>query len=64
MRSILMALGLLLLSAGSGFAQQEAVPTGLSPDGGTTFLQVGRLLADPGTGRILTDKTVVITGGR
>ncbi|HAV50513.1 MAG TPA: Xaa-Pro dipeptidase [Brevundimonas sp.] len=64
MRSILMALGLLLLSAVPSLAQQGAVPTGLSPDGGTTFLQVGRLLADPGTGRILTDKTVVIADGR
>lgn len=64
MRSILMALGLLLLSTVPSLAQQGAGPAGLSPDGGTTFLQVGRLLADPGTGRILTDKTVVITDGR
>jgi imidazolonepropionase-like amidohydrolase len=64
MRSILMAVGLLLLSAMPSLAQQGAVGAGLSPDGGTTFVQAGQVLADPGTGRILSDKTLVIVGGR
>ena len=64
MRTFLMALGLYLLSALPGAAQQATTPADLSPDGGTTFVQVGRMLADPGTGRILTDKTLVITDGR
>jgi imidazolonepropionase-like amidohydrolase len=30
----------------------------------TTFIQAGRLLADPATGRVLTDQTIVVQGGR
>ncbi len=35
-----------------------------SPSGGTVFVQVGRLLADPATGSVERDKTLVIEGGR
>ncbi|MGQ3040762.1 MAG: amidohydrolase family protein [Brevundimonas sp.] len=35
-----------------------------SPDTGTTFVQVGRLLADPANGVVQRDKTLVIRGNR
>ena len=44
-------------------AQTPASPTVL-PDAGTTFVQVGRLLADPATGVVQRDKTLVIAGNR
>ncbi|MBJ7485444.1 amidohydrolase family protein [Brevundimonas sp.] len=44
-------------------AQTPASPT-VSPDAGTTFVQVGRLLADPATGVVQRDKTLVIAGNR
>ena len=36
----------------------------VSPAGPVLFVQVGRLLADPATGRVETNKTVVIQNGR
>jgi len=45
-------------------AAQTPVPPPLSPDAGTTFVQVGRLLADPETGVVQRDKTLVITGNK
>lgn len=40
-----------------------AAPT-ISADGATTFLEVGRLLADPATGVVQRDKTLVIRGNQ
>ncbi|HZV84509.1 MAG TPA: amidohydrolase family protein, partial [Brevundimonas sp.] len=34
------------------------------PGAGTTFVQIGRLLADPAAGRVERDKTLVIEGNR
>lgn len=45
-------LGLLL--AGSARAQEPA----------STYIQAGRLLADPASGRVLTNQTIVVRGGR
>ena len=52
-----------LMLASSVAAQTTASPTG-SPETGTTFVQVGRLLADPETGVVQRDKTLVIVGNR
>ena len=43
--------------------QVPAAPT-ISADGATTFLEVGRLLADPATGVVQRDKTLVIKGNQ
>jgi imidazolonepropionase-like amidohydrolase len=52
-----------LLSA-TGVAAQTPAPAPVSPVEGTTFVQVGRLLADPATGIVQRDKTLVIEGNR
>jgi imidazolonepropionase-like amidohydrolase len=58
----LLAAAALLLATGAA-AQTPAVAP-VSPAEGTTFVQVGRLLADPANGSIQRDKTLVIEGGR
>ncbi|MGZ9100072.1 MAG: hypothetical protein ACXW3O_10240, partial [Brevundimonas sp.] len=45
-------------------AAQTPAPTPVSPAGGTTFVHAGRLLADPATGVVQRDKTLVIEGNR
>lgn len=45
-------------------AAQTPVPPPLSGDAPTTFVQAGRLLADPQTGVVLRDKTLVIRGNQ
>lgn len=45
-------------------AAQTPVPPPLSGDTPTTFVQAGRLLADPQTGVVLRDKTLVIRGNQ
>lgn len=50
--------------AGGAQAQQMPAAAASSPSDTTTFVQVGRLLADPASGEILTDKTIVINGNR
>ncbi len=52
-----------LLTAGSVAAQTPA-PATVSPAEGTTFVHVGRLLADPATGVVQRDKTLVIEGNQ
>ena len=55
MRRILMAAAAaVLFVAGAAQAQNRDV----------TYVQVGRLLADPATGRVETNKTLVISGGK
>ena len=49
---------------GGGAAAQTPVAAQDSGDEGTLFVQVGRLLADPGTGVVQRDKTLVIRGNR
>ncbi|MBX9803930.1 MAG: amidohydrolase family protein [Caulobacteraceae bacterium] len=48
----------------TGVAAQTPAPAPVSPVEGTTFVQVGRLLADPATGIVQRDKTLVIEGNR
>ncbi len=52
-----------LFGAGSVAAQTPA-PAPVSPVEGTTFVHVGRLLADPATGAVQRDKTLVIRGSQ
>ncbi len=58
----------LLAAAATGLAGAVAAQTPaaapVSPDGGTTFVQVGRLLADPATGVVQRSKTLVIRGNQ
>ena len=48
--------------AGSSQAQQGPASQALPLAGETTFIQAGRLLADPESGIVLRDKTLVIVG--
>jgi imidazolonepropionase-like amidohydrolase len=45
-------------------AAQTPASQSVSPETGTTFVQVGRLLADPSTGIVQRDKTLVIRGNQ
>lgn len=45
-------------------AAQTPASQPVSPEAGTTFVQVGRLLADPSTGIVQRDKTLVIRGNQ
>jgi imidazolonepropionase-like amidohydrolase len=58
------AVSALWLVLATGVAAQTPASRTVSPDTGTTFVQVGRLLADPETGVVQRDKTLVITGNR
>ena len=58
------AVSALWLVLATGVAAQTAAAPTTSPETGTTFVQVGRLLADPATGVVQRDKTLVITGNR
>ena len=64
MKSItsLLAAGAVFLAAGAAAQTPVAAPD--SPPGGPTFVQVGRLLADPAAGTVERDKTLVIEGNR
>src|SRR5690606_27510848 len=43
---------------------QTPAPASVSAEQPTKFVQVGRLLADPASGRVLRDKTLVIRGNQ
>ncbi|KIC58892.1 Xaa-Pro dipeptidase [Brevundimonas nasdae] len=58
------ALAALMASAVSAHAQQTPVATGLSAQPETTFVEAGRLLADPANGVVQRDKTLVIRGNQ
>lgn len=64
MRTIMLALAMALLCAGASHARQTPAPATDSPQARTLFVQVGRLLADPATGVVLRNKTLVIVGAR
>ena len=53
-----------VLAATSAQAQQAPAVAAVSAEQPTTFVQVGRLLADPASGRVLRDKTLVIRGNQ
>ena len=60
----MLAIAAVMLAAAPANARQTSETPGASPDGGTVFVQAGRLLADPSTGVVLHDKTLVIRGNQ
>ncbi|MBC1181267.1 amidohydrolase family protein [Brevundimonas sp. WCHBH090558] len=58
------ALAAVMASAVSAHAQQTPVATGVSTQPNTTFVEAGRLLADPTNGVVQRDKTLVIRGNQ
>ena len=64
MRVFGLALAALMLCTAPVAAQQTPATTAASPATRTVFVQVGRLLADPATGVVQRDKTLVISGNR
>jgi len=53
-----------VLAATAAQARQAPAVAAVSAEQPTTFVQVGRLLADPASGRVLRDKTLVIRGNQ
>jgi imidazolonepropionase-like amidohydrolase len=64
MKSFALALLASFTVVGTSQAQQSPPAQAIPAAGETVFVQAGRLLADPESGVVLRDKTVVITGGR
>ncbi|QTN18485.1 amidohydrolase family protein [Brevundimonas sp. AJA228-03] len=64
MKFALVAAMAVMAIAGSSQAQQGPTSQALPAAGETTFVQAGRLLADPESGIVLRDKTLVIVGNR
>lgn len=65
MKRLLAAAAALLVSVSLAGAQPAAAPPPpANAASGTTFIHAGRLLADPETGRVLTEQTVVVVDGR
>lgn len=58
------ALAALMASAMSANAQQSPTGAGVSSEATTTFVEAGRLLADPSNGVVQRDKTLVIRGNQ
>ncbi len=58
------ALAALMASTVSANAQQTPVAPGVSTQPDTTFVEAGRLLADPSNGVVQRDKTLVIRGNQ
>lgn len=60
-RIALLAVGATLaVGAGLGLAQARSTP----PAAPLTYVQAGRLLADPATGKVATEQTLVLEGGK
>lgn len=64
MKSITVMLTAIAACVATSVAAQTPANTPDSFDTGTTFVQVGRLLADPSTGVVQRDKTLVIRGNQ
>lgn len=64
MKKLALIVAAALLAATSAQAQQAPAGAAVSVEQQTTFVQVGRLLADPASGRVLRDKTLVIRGNQ
>ena len=64
MRKLGMIVAFAVLTAGAAEARQAPTTASVSANAPTTFVQVGRILADPATGQVLRDKTLVIEAGR
>jgi imidazolonepropionase-like amidohydrolase len=60
----MLAIAAVMLAAAPAGARQTSETATASPAGGTVFVQAGRLLADPSTGVVQSDKTLVIRGNR
>lgn len=63
-KSITTVLAACAALAATSVAAQTPAPAPVSPAGGTTFVHAGRLLADPATGVVQRDKTLVIEGNQ
>ncbi|WEK38833.1 MAG: amidohydrolase family protein [Candidatus Brevundimonas colombiensis] len=64
MRRFGIALAALMASAMGANAQQTPAGAGVSAEPTTTFVEAGRLLADPSNGVVQRDKTLVIRGNQ
>ena len=64
MKTITSMMAALAAFAATSVAAQTPATTSVSPEAGTTFVQVGRLLADPASGIVQRDKTLVIRGNQ
>ncbi|MBU2378769.1 MAG: amidohydrolase family protein [Alphaproteobacteria bacterium] len=64
MKRLVLALSLLLASASAAAAQQTPAGVGLSGSPTVTFVEAGRLLADPSNGVVQRSKTLVISGNQ
>ena len=64
MKTITSMMAALAAFAATSVAAQTPATTSVSPETGTTFVQVGRLLADPASGIVQRDKTLVIRGNQ
>ena len=64
MKKLALIVTVAVLAATSAQARQASAVAAVSTEQPTTFVQVGRLLADPGSGRVLRDKTLVIRGNQ
>jgi imidazolonepropionase-like amidohydrolase len=64
MRSLTWIAAMAGLSLAVSAAAQTPATTPVSPETRTTFVQVGRLLADPSSGVVQRDKTLVIRGNQ
>jgi imidazolonepropionase-like amidohydrolase len=63
-KPLMLAIAAIVFAAAPASARQTSVTPTASPDGGTVFVQAGRVLADPSTGIVLRDKTLVIRGNQ
>ncbi|WP_339870470.1 amidohydrolase family protein [uncultured Brevundimonas sp.] len=64
MKPLMLAIAAVMLAVAPASARQTSETPTASPDGGTVFVQAGRLLADPSSGVVLRDKTLVIRGNQ
>ncbi|WP_396593726.1 amidohydrolase family protein [Brevundimonas sp. R86498] len=64
MKFVAVAVAAILAAASPSQAQQSPASQAFPGNGETTFVQAGRLLADPASGIVLRDKTLVIVGNR
>lgn len=64
MKKLALIVTVAVLAATSAQARQAPTVPAISGEQPTTFVQVGRLLADPASGQVLRDKTLVIRGNQ
>lgn len=64
MKKLALIVTVAVLAASAAEARQTPAAASVSAEQPTRFVQVGRLLADPASGRVLRDKTLVIRGNQ